>query len=77
MDFYICNHVKTYNYCRKWNRLCVSYDFQKNQAQVAFGGKVSELIVNPKTVPNMNGEVEAEEFVRNIFCFNVSNTREV
>ena len=64
-------------FCRKWNRLCVSYDFQKNQAQVAFGGKVSELIADPETRPDMNGEVEEEEFVRNIFCFNVSNTREV
>ena len=53
--------------CRKWNRLCVSYDFQKNQAQVAFSGAVSELIVDPETRPNMNGR--EEEFVRNILCF--------
>ena len=46
--------------CRKWNRLCVSYDFQKNQAQVAFGGTVSQLIVDPETNPNMNGEEEKE-----------------
>ena len=59
---------------RKWNRLCVSYDFKKNQAQVAFSGKVSELIVEPETRPNMNGLVE---FFRNIDCFNVCNTREV
>ena len=43
---------------RKWNRLCVSYDFPKNEAQVAFGGKVSTLIVNPETNPNMNGQDE-------------------
>ena len=44
-----------YNHCRKWNRLCVSYDFQKNQAQFAFGGIVSDLIIDPETQPNMNG----------------------
>ena len=43
---------------RKWTRLCVSYDFQKNQAQVAFGGKVSDLIVDPETRPNMNGRFD-------------------
>ena len=52
---------------RKWNRICVSYDFQKNQAQVAFSGKVSDLVVDPETRPNMNGG--EEELVRNIFCF--------
>ena len=78
VDFgYIFSFLTFIITCRKWNRLCVSYDFQKNQAQVAFSGKVSELIVDPETLPNMNGEVEAEEFVINIFCFNVSNTREV
>ena len=64
-------------FCRKWNRLCFSYDFQKNQAQVAFSGTVSELIIDPDTNPNMNGEEEEEEFFRNIFSFNVSYTREV
>ena len=52
-------------FCRKWNRLCVSFDFQKDQAQVAVSGKVSEVIVDPETRPNMNGR--EEEFV--IFCF--------
>ena len=55
---------------RKWNRLCVSYDFQKNQAQVAFSGTVSELIIDPETGKNMNGW--DEEFLRQIFCLNVS-----
>ena len=43
---------------RKWNKLCVSYDFQKNQAQVALNGTVSELIVDPETMLNMNGQKE-------------------
>ena len=62
--------------CRKWNRLCFSYDFQKNQAQVAFSGKVSELIIDPDTGQNMNGG--EEEFVSEIFSgFNVFYAREV
>ena len=51
--FYI--HLPDLYNCRKWNRLCVSYDFQKNQAQVALSGAVSELKVDPDTQPNMNG----------------------
>ena len=57
--------------CRKWNRLCVSYDFLKNQAQVAFAGKVSELVVEPKTKPNMNGQ-EQELLVRNMSEFSTT-----
>ena len=44
---------------RKWSRFCVSYDFAKNQAQVAFNGKVSNLVENPKTMPNFFGTFDA------------------
>ena len=36
-------------YHRKWNRLCVSYDFMKNEAQLAFSGHVSQLVKDPDT----------------------------
>ena len=76
MDFgYIISFLTFIITCRKWNRLCVSYDFKKNQAQVAFGGKISDLIVDPEeTGPNMNGW---GEFLRNIYYFNICNAREL
>ena len=44
LSFYII-----YDIFRKWNRLCVSYDFMKNEAQLAFSGHVSQLIKDPDT----------------------------
>ena len=32
------------NIMRKWNKICMSYDFEANEAQVAFNGIVSELV---------------------------------
>ena len=40
---------------RKWNRLCISYDFVKNEGQLAFSGHVSHLVQDPHTDINMNG----------------------
>ena len=42
---------------RKWNRLCFSYDFDQNTGQVSFNGEVSELVKDPDTSPNMNGQM--------------------
>ena len=41
---------------RKWNKFCISFDFEKNEAQTAFNGRVSALIKNPDANPNMKGE---------------------
>ena len=38
-----------------WNKFCLSYDFEKNEAQAAFNGQVSDLIKNPVTLANMKG----------------------
>ena len=38
-----------------WNKLCISYDFEKNEAQAAFNGQVSDLIKDPDTLANMKG----------------------
>ena len=54
-SFKINHTIKYHNILRKWSKLCVSYDFQKNQAQVALSGRVSELIIEPETMPNFNG----------------------
>ena len=41
--------------CRKWSKLCVSYDFEKNEAQAAFNGAVSPLVKDPNTSSRMRG----------------------
>ena len=38
-----------------WNKFCLSYDFEKNEAQAAFNGQVSDLIKDPVTLANMKG----------------------
>ena len=43
---------------RKWNRLCISYDFVKNEGQLGFSGYVSDLVKDPNTDLNMKGENE-------------------
>ena len=43
------------NVLRMWNKFCISYDFEKNEAQAAFSGQVSELISDPSTMTNMKG----------------------
>ena len=37
----------------------MSYDFDKNEAQAAFNGKVSDLRANPDTYPNFKGTFDA------------------
>ena len=50
--------LQTFNlFYRKWNRLCVSYDFDRNEAQMSFSGSVSDLIKDPVSSPNMNGQI--------------------
>ena len=43
---------------RKWIKVCASYDFEKNEGQVAMNGQVSELAKNPTTSPNFNGSFD-------------------
>ena len=43
------------NVVKKWTKFCISYDFEKNQAQAAVNGHVSEIVKDPKTRPNYNG----------------------
>ena len=45
---------------RMWNKFCVSYDFEENQAQAAFNGQVSDLIQDPATLANMKGKFDGE-----------------
>ena len=54
------NHNTTYlNILRKWSKVCIAYDFEKNEGQAAFNGVVSAFIKNPKTLPNYNGTFDA------------------
>ena len=47
------DHNITYeNILGKWSRMCISYNFELNEAQAAFNGKVSALKKNPETLPN-------------------------
>ena len=39
------NHTTLYNnILGKWSKVCLSYDFELNEAQVAFNGEVSALV---------------------------------
>ena len=31
------------NILRKWSKLCISFDFDRNEAQMAFNGKVRQV----------------------------------
>ena len=31
------------NILRKWSKLCISFDFDRNEAQMAFNGKVTTI----------------------------------
>ena len=54
------NHNTTYlNILRKWSKVCIAYDFEKNEGQAAFNGVVSALIKNPQTLPNYNDTFDA------------------
>ena len=45
--FQINQTIPYRNLLRKWSKLCLSYDFQKNEAQAAFNGRVSNIVKNP------------------------------
>ena len=54
------NHETSYiNILRKWSRFCISYNFERNEAQAAFNGIVTELKKDPETSPNYNGTWDA------------------
>ena len=58
------NHTIKYHYIlRKWSKLCVSYDFEKNEARVGFNGKVSELVKNPETSEYMKNSFDGRNIV--------------
>ena len=54
------NPVPFMNIMRKWNKMCVSFDFEKNEAQAAINGRPTDLIRNPETAPNMKGTFDAK-----------------
>ena len=54
-SFKLNDSIPYNNILRMWNRFCVSYDFEKNEAQAAFNGQVSDLISDPVTLANMKG----------------------
>ena len=47
------------NILRKWSKFCISYDFEKNEAQGAINGYHTQKLQNPETNPNMNGTFDA------------------
>ena len=57
-QFNINHKIKYHNILRKWSKLCVSYDFEKNEARVGFNGKVSDLVQNPKAPDYMKGSFD-------------------
>ena len=48
------------NLLRKWSKLCLSYDFQKNEAQAAFNGRVSNVVKNPDSFNYMLNTFDAK-----------------
>ena len=62
-SFKINHTIKYHNILRKWSKLCVSYDFEKNEARVGFNGKVSELVKNPKTGEYMKDSFDGRNIV--------------
>ena len=57
---YHFNHSTTFQHIlRKWSKVCIAYDFEKNEGQAAFNGVVSPLLKNPVTDPNYNGTFDA------------------
>ena len=62
-SFKINNTIKYHNILRKWSKLCVSYDFEKNEAMAAFNGKVSDLVKNPKSSEHMKGTFDGRNIV--------------
>ena len=57
-EFKINHKIKYHNILRKWSKLCVSYDFEKNEARVGFNGKVSDLVQNPEASEYMKGSFD-------------------
>ena len=55
-SFKLNDSIPYNNILRMWNRFCLSYDFEKNEAQAAFNGEVSDLVRDPVTLANMGGE---------------------
>ena len=51
------------NILRKWNKFCMSYDFEKNEAQASINGISSPLYKNPETNPNMKGSFDAKSIL--------------
>ena len=47
------------NILRKWSRICISYNFERNEAQAAINGVVSQLVKDPVTSPNNNNTWDA------------------
>ena len=62
-SFKINHTIKYHNILRKWSKLCVSYDFEKNEARAAFNGKVSNLVKNPETAVQMQGTYDGRNIV--------------
>ena len=62
-SFKLDHTIKYHNILRKWSKLCISYDFEKNEARAAFNGKVSALVQNPKTSKHMQGTFDGGNIV--------------
>ena len=51
------------NILRKWNKFCISYDFEENQAQVSINENHSPLYKNPDSDPNMKESFDAKSIL--------------
>ena len=57
--FQINQTIPYRNLLRKWSKLCVSYDFEKNEAQAAFNGRVSNVAKDPDSANYMLNSFDA------------------
>ena len=58
--FQINQTIPYRNLLRKWSKLCVSYDFEKNEAQAAFNGRVSTVAKDPESLNYMLNTFDAK-----------------
>ena len=46
------------NLLQKWSKLCISFDFTKNEAQAGINGRVAKFVKDPDTLPNYKGKID-------------------
>ena len=61
LEYSLDNSIPFMNMLRKWNKICVSFDFEENIAQVAFNGLVSNISKPSFKSPNYNGTFDGNK----------------